>query len=356
MSLLLLTALTSLMTLICVVLSLSAATVRVRFDNRLDLMTSPDAEGNGSITDYSISAERLLTRQDTHSEYDITVGAQPDKNQSVHRLDLECFAESTVITRNHRAQIAIFTHSSPQNFKLRHAIRQTWGRDDVLHSYGALLYFVIGAPAEQFSSLHEYIKEESRRYGDVILLQFQDGYRTLTQKSLCMLQWTQRHCDDVKYVIKSDDDVYFNVSRLSAFLLNNDTIREFDVTGRHFMLGHVITGARRQVDRRNKYFTPEVIYQKSTYPPFLSGSAYIIPYRLVPRLLTTAQSRTSFWLEDVFLTGIVGRALNVSLLHNDLFVIAKNIGRYWFKRSYPFMSLHSVTYREMYHLYQNVPQ
>ena len=63
-------------------------------------------------------------------------------------------------------------------------------------------------------------------------------------------------------------------------------------------------------------FSPCYFYNKKYYPPFLSGSAYIVPGYLVKKWFDVALTQQYFHIEDVFMTGLVTTAGGIPILNN----------------------------------------
>ncbi|CAH2084334.1 unnamed protein product [Euphydryas editha] len=84
------------------------------------------------------------------------------------------------------------------------------------------LVFLLGLPSqENDTEIQEKIEEEVDKYGDVIQEGFIDSYNNLTLKSIMMLKWVTNNCNEsVRYILKTDDDMYVNVPQLVQNLRN----------------------------------------------------------------------------------------------------------------------------------------
>ena len=98
--------------------------------------------------------------------------------------------------------------SAPDNFYNREQIRKTWGQ-------GNNVYFLLGATGPRLQPL---IADEARQHGDIIQGTFVDSYRNLTFKQVMGLLWAGSHCPGVKYILKTDDDVFVNTQQLEKGL------------------------------------------------------------------------------------------------------------------------------------------
>ena len=213
-----------------------------------------------------------------------------------------------------RTMLVFLVCSAVHRFELRAAIRATWG--GAAHS--VRLFFVLGQPEARYRHLEGAIVNESRVHGDVLQSNIVDSYANLSLKTRAALAWTVTSCSATYFVAKTDDDVYVNVRDLLQELA-----RMMRAGARRFMMGRLIRDAKPDTDRKSKWYTPRAIYANRTYPPYLSGSAYVISTDLVNALLGAATRRKLFWLEDIYITGLLSRDVGAQLIDNARFAYTK---------------------------------
>ena len=213
-----------------------------------------------------------------------------------------------------RTMLVFLVCSAVHRFELRDAIRATWG--GAAHS--VRLFFVLGQLEARYRHLEGAIVNESRVHGDVLQSNIVDSYANLTLKTRAALAWTVTSCSATYFVAKTDDDVYVNVRDLLQELA-----RMMRAGARRFMMGRLIRDAKPDTDRKSKWYTPRAIYANRTYPPYLSGSAYVISTDLVTALLGAATRRKLFWLEDIYITGLLSRDVGAQLIDNARFAYTK---------------------------------
>lgn len=157
-----------------------------------------------------------------------------------------------------RQLIACFVMSAPRNHHARNAIRMTWGR---------LIkpIFLIGIGDSETANA---ITKEAQEFNDIIVEDFIDSYFNLTIKTAFAMKNFLRHFEDSKYFMKIDDDVYLNVDNLQRMV-------EHDAADA--LIGRIALNLKPIRDNDNKWFVPKFLYPEDEYPPFLRGSAYIIP-------------------------------------------------------------------------------
>ncbi|KAG9483351.1 hypothetical protein GDO78_009333 [Eleutherodactylus coqui] len=153
----------------------------------------------------------------------------------------------------------------------RQAIRQTWGKEDLLHGVQTLRLFLLGTDAAP-NNAQQALVDESQKYRDIIQQDFLDTYNNLTLKTLMGLKWVTTYCPQIPYVMKTDSDMFVNTEYLVNKLLLPD-----------------------QPPRKN-YFT---------------GTGYVFSGDLAEKILKVSASIKLLHLEDVFV-GICLYKLGVS--------------------------------------------
>ncbi|XP_017785507.1 PREDICTED: beta-1,3-galactosyltransferase 5-like isoform X2 [Nicrophorus vespilloides] len=206
-------------------------------------------------------------------------------------------------------QLLIAITSAPSHQSSRMAIRQTWGH------YGSrrdvAITFMLGTTSNQ--TLIDQIKEEEFLYGDIITGKFIDTYDNLTLKTISMLEWVDNYCPKASFVLKTDDDMFINVSRLLAFIGKHKP-EQRNIYGRLAKKWKPIR------NKKSKYYISPQQYKPAVFPDFTTGPAYLLPARLAKELYTAALNHTYFKLEDVFVTGIVANSLKIKRVHAPEFL------------------------------------
>ena len=206
--------------------------------------------------------------------------------------------------------MVILVHSSPTNLDRREAIRVTWG-DAVRHgqwpndrqsesTLGRLdVAFVIGLHNNE--AVNRAVRQEYARHHDIILGDFIDHYQNMTLKSLLDLKVVDERCPGVRYLLKTDDDMIINLPYLLDILGRTSTTRSF--------MGPY--NPRSNVYRQGVWKLTRAEFPFNFFPPYESGSAYVITGDLIHELFVTAEYVPHIFIDDVYVTGILGRVLGV---------------------------------------------
>ena len=228
-------------------------------------------------------------------------------NRYLYRIRLEPYRLCPPNTR-----MVILIHSHHPHTDRRAAIRSTWGKAVRSGSWpnerrnsscaGLRLVFVFGLHLDP--GLNDLIAEERERYDDIIQGDFADSYQNMTLKSLLGLKIVDERCPGVRYLLKTDDDMIVNL----PYLL--DLLNHTHANLTHSIMGPLNVGSR--VYRHGKWKLSKEEFPFSIYPPYESGSAYVITGDLIHELFVTAEYVPYIRIDDVYVTGILGRILGVN--------------------------------------------
>ena len=212
--------------------------------------------------------------------------------------------------------LVIVVHSHPSYRDRRDAIRRTWGR------YGngqegsprsTRLVFALGVDRKLSPNL---VDAENDLYDDIIQGNFTDAYRNMTLKSLLGLKWVSENCAGVPYMLKSDDDMFISIPYLIDILLTTRPKRS--IMGPH--------NWHSRVRRRGKWGISKKLFPFNWYPPYESGSCYVITVDIVRELYETSAYVTPLFIDDVYVTGIIAKIIGATHIIQQGFA-------YWIDKS-----------------------
>ncbi|CAL1538668.1 unnamed protein product [Lymnaea stagnalis] len=217
-------------------------------------------------------------------------------------------------------EVLFVVPTAPRNFERRKRVRAgILGKYVSAPSNNATLLFFAGAPncTESTPKIQSHLDDEFRTYGDLVQESFVDVYTNIRLKAVSMLRWAVTYCKHAKYVIRTDDDVMVNVSRIVSALKRTGTVYT------DFILGNRKDGwtpVRNTSEDYLKYAVSEEEYPNSTYPRFALGGLLGYPLSTVTLLYQAALRTKPLWLDDVYITGICASRLKVPVLNDTEFV------------------------------------
>ena len=286
----------------------------------------------------------LLTQQSTlEAEY---YSADRHQNTSVQQLDLRRQSQalqngnylrrypitsywanrSDIKPCKKDAFILLVINSKPNNIYRRNGIRKSWGDGgkqihQMNHPYAWRTVFVIGQSRDRYLNMN--IENEAKRYGDVVIGQFIDHFKNLTEKTILGMHWAETYCHP-QYYYKGDDDVFVNPSYLFHYLKErSNRLHNTSTTSssRPILWAGNVGKNNRDVVRQNtsKYYVSRQDYSQPIYPKYCSGFAYIMSSNVLHGMLVAAQYKKKIQsIDDVFI-GMLGHQLGLTPRHDYRF-------------------------------------
>ena len=200
--------------------------------------------------------------------------------------------------------IIIFIHVRVQDFEQRENIRKTWmlakNRDHV--SYKVIFNTGLG----NNKLFQQALEIEAKEFGDIIQGDFIDSYRNMTYKHLMGLKWIISYCPSANMIVKVDDDVIVNMNKLMQYYYLKDSLFEL----KNMLYCHVESGAPAMRNVNDKWYVTRDEFAPEIYPDYCAGYAYIMTPDLAKRLLDAASTTPYFWIDDIYVTGILMRKIN----------------------------------------------
>ncbi|XP_048743624.2 beta-1,3-galactosyltransferase 1-like [Ostrea edulis] len=211
----------------------------------------------------------------------------------------------------------VYIHTSPTNFRKRQTIRHTWGDPHLLKIYKARLVFVLGKVAEE--KVMTKIEMEYNHYGDIVQEDFMDSYRNLTYKGIAALKWISNHCRHASFAIKSDDDIMINLFKI-VDEIKHSTVNKYGTT--NLILCNQWVRMKVLRDENSKWYVPKTEFQPDYFPPYCSGSAFILSVDVCEKMYTASFYTPFFWVDDYYITGALAKAINVKQKRwNDFYML-----------------------------------
>ncbi|XP_064381289.1 beta-1,3-galactosyltransferase 5 [Dromaius novaehollandiae] len=205
--------------------------------------------------------------------------------------------------------LVLLVTSSGPHVDARMAIRQTWGKERIVAGKRIVTYFLLGTTVNH--SKQADIVAESQKYKDVIQKNFTDTYYNLTLKTMMGIEWIHKFCYQSSFVMKTDTDVFVNVFYLTELLLRKKRSTRF-FTG--FLKPHEYPIRKTG----SKWYVSNEEYPGGTYPPFCSGTGYVLSTDVASEIYNISESVPFIKLEDVFI-GLCLAKLKIQLeeLHSE---------------------------------------
>ncbi|XP_069125597.1 lactosylceramide 1,3-N-acetyl-beta-D-glucosaminyltransferase-like [Argopecten irradians] len=158
-------------------------------------------------------------------------------------------------------------------------------------------------------SLH-FIRNEIKRYNDIILMDFHDTYFNNTLKTSTAFNWISEFCPYARFIVLIDDDFFVSLNTLISYLYT------LLVDNRKYLyMGRLYEGYEPHRNASSKWYVPVSEYPWPKYPPFIAAGTVIMTMDFVSDVRTAMQYTKPFRLDDVYLA-IVAYKLGVTPIHN----------------------------------------
>ncbi|KAJ8278655.1 hypothetical protein COCON_G00057210 [Conger conger] len=164
--------------------------------------------------------------------------------------------------------------SSPWNYDRREVLRKTWAKERLEGGAWIRRVFVsgtVGAGIEK-RKLNKLMRLENREHGDILQWDFNDSFFNLTLKQVLFLEWMERRCPRIRFLLNGDDDIFANTDNMVEYLQSlagNDG-------GRHLFVGHLIRYVGPIRESGSKYFVPVQVQESNSYPPYCGGGGFLL--------------------------------------------------------------------------------
>ncbi|XP_028392792.1 beta-1,3-galactosyltransferase brn-like [Dendronephthya gigantea] len=202
--------------------------------------------------------------------------------------------------------------------KRREAIRQTWGnqsnceqrkasQDERLKHLRWLLVFVVGKAGSRTND-DELNIAEARQHNDMLIGNITDNYINNVIKFYMGQVWASRF--DVKYTMKTDDDVYVRIPRVLEYLVHAKFPRPF-------YGGATYPSIRVDRSIGGKWAVSWKYYNKTHFPRFNPGAFFILSSDLLNRLWNYTCVRKPFHTDDAYVgVAMQDFKVNITKMHS----------------------------------------
>ena len=239
---------------------------------------------------------------------------------TLERIDLRYYEDLGIISPVSEPQdrfpqhlfLLVIVSSSPnerKNAERRQMLRMTWANVNGAHipkDVTVRIVFMLGKPVK--SEMNRDIVEEMEQYGDMLLGNYVDTYRTITTKLLMAFQWaTKIKCD---YVLKTDDDVYVDIPKLATWLKTRDV--------KGSIYGGVTYNSVVVRRKSHKHYVSHFDLPLYRYPLFCRGSMFVLSWNLIPKMVDLSKQIRRIGPDDAYI-GILAQHLDVKPVHMPQF-------------------------------------
>ena len=191
--------------------------------------------------------------------------------------------------------IYVSIHSTPKEFSARDNLRRLFRETELVAKdmnikLSLRHQFVLGRTSHDYLSA---IEKEFIQFGDVLIGDFKDSYRNLTLKMMFGILYAYEFCQNAHYVLKLDDDTFYNPVNLIALLRESPRERMY--------MGMSNANRLPRRNERNKFYISPKVYPGKLFPPFVFGGSTILTMDSIKHLNSSHFRVPCLPLEDTYM-------------------------------------------------------
>uniref|UniRef100_V5H1X0 Hexosyltransferase n=1 Tax=Ixodes ricinus TaxID=34613 RepID=V5H1X0_IXORI len=196
-----------------------------------------------------------------------------------------------------------FIHSAASHKVHRNVLRHFVGNAALSTAHDWTTVFFVGISKNQTEG--RVVLEEAAKYGDMVVLPYEDTYQNLTYKFVYGMKWTLEFCPSVKYIVKIDDDMVANLVRVVRYLRRLRESPGFEL--------HCYVWSRATVFRETNspWYIPPDVYPRNKFPDYCSGRGVLFKSGALRRLYSASFCLPFHGIDDVYVTGDAALWANV---------------------------------------------
>ena len=153
-------------------------------------------------------------------------------------------------------------YSAVKNANLRNAVRATWGRE--LTKLGIEFRFFLSGVADDL---------EEAEYGDTVFLPVSDGYENNSKKGVLFLDWVATHANQHRFLVKTDDDIFFRPKPLMEYLKSRIPAG--------YVWGFIDYISPVPRSPESPFYNSPTLYPFKTFPPYARGVVRVVSMDIV---------------------------------------------------------------------------
>ena len=186
---------------------------------------------------------------------------------------------------------------SKAHYRKRMAIRNTWGKPDSQSQWRII--FFLGKTNKPLIDGNRLT--EAKQYRDIIIGDFPDTYRNITQKLMMAFHWASKQ--NYEYLLKTDDDAYINLPLLITWINKQSYPKKPLYAG-------VLYRANVIRDPSHRHFVSWTDLKEIRYPWYPKGALYVLSSDVVQNMVQITKHVKMITVDDAYV-GVLASYLGV---------------------------------------------
>ncbi|XP_030644456.1 N-acetyllactosaminide beta-1,3-N-acetylglucosaminyltransferase 3-like [Chanos chanos] len=196
--------------------------------------------------------------------------------------------------------LLLVVKSTPTNFERREVLRKTWAKERRHNGVWVRRVFISGTVGTHHEKrrMNRLLRLENEEHRDILQWDFQDTFYNLTLKQILFLEWMEKRCPNVRFLMNGDDDVFANTDNMVEYLQSlpgNDG-------SKHLYVGHLIQWVGPIRNPGSKYYIPVQVHESDFYPPYCGGGGFLLSGFTARTIYNMSQSIIILPIDDLIVT------------------------------------------------------
>ena len=201
-------------------------------------------------------------------------------------------------------------YSTPEQSARRKLLRETWANASLFRKNVFQTFFVMGRTSDAHQ---KSIQAEFDQYHDIVQGDFVDEFRNATLKGLLALNYVSHYCRAAKYFIKANDDTFVNI--FSVMHLLQESLSHQHTVLCALWKENTMPILRDPAKCMQWCVAANELPGRTHFPQYCAGLAFALSRELVSALYSTSLSVPYFWIDDVYVTGLLMPEVTKKLHH-----------------------------------------
>uniref|UniRef100_A0A3Q0RK69 Hexosyltransferase n=1 Tax=Amphilophus citrinellus TaxID=61819 RepID=A0A3Q0RK69_AMPCI len=188
--------------------------------------------------------------------------------------------------------------SSPGNYDRREVLRKTWAEERLHNGVWIRTLFISGTTGTGFEKerMNKLLEMEQHENNDILQWDFNDTFYNLTLKQILFLEWMERNCPHVHFILNGDDDVLANTDNMVEYLQHFKN----NVGQKHLFTGYLLENTGPIRSPYSKYYVPVQVQESDSYPPYCSGGGFLLSGYTALIIYTVSHSIPLHPIDDAY--------------------------------------------------------
>lgn len=210
----------------------------------------------------------------------------------------------------------VYIKTSPDAQEKRQLLRDTWADIRLFRKNLFRVIFLIGQTSD--ITTEKKVKEEFQVYRDIVQGDFIDSERNATLKAIMGLKWVKEHCSTARYAIKANDYTFINIFEMMKLMDDYEEKNKERIMICPLWKDDTMPILRDPKECGLWCVKDDELPGRTHFPQYCAGVGFIISREIVKDLYNGSRSTPFFWIDDVYITGLVPKTLTKEIHYVDI--------------------------------------